>query len=81
MSGDHNQNQGKGGGQSALDLQSTDARLQELESIAKRLALDLECVLLNPTGWWDQAHETLQAYSDLMDAWYPQEYVSPMGID
>ncbi len=75
-----------------LDVQSTmemwqkayqmlDAKLDELETLTKRLALDLECVLLNRDKWWDQAHEALQAYRDLMDAWYPQDHVSPLGKD
>lgn len=75
-----------------LDVQSTiemwqeayqmvDAKLEELETLTKRIALDLECVLLNRDKWWDQAHETLQAYRDLMDRWYPQETVSPLGKD
>ena len=57
------------------------AKLDVLEALTKRLALDLECVLLNRDKWWDQAHESLQAYRDLMDAWYPQEHVSPLGKD
>lgn len=75
-----------------LDVQSTmemwqkayqraDAKLTELEPLTKRLALDLECVLLNRDKWWDQAHETLQSYRDLMDAWYPQDHISPLGKD
>lgn len=56
-------------------------KLYVLEALTKRLALDLECVLLNRDKWWDQAHESLQAYRDLMDAWYPQEHVSPLGKD
>ena len=56
-------------------------KLHVLESVTKRMALDLECVLLNPVGWDKQAFESLQAYRDLMDAWYPQDYVSPLGKD
>ena len=63
------------------DCAKANGRLHELEALAKRLALDLECVLLNRDKWWDQAHETLQAYRDLMDEWYPQEHVSPRGKD
>lgn len=63
------------------DCAKANAKLHELEALAKRLALDLECVLLNRDKWWDQAHETLQAYRDLMDQWYPQEHVSPLGED
>jgi len=61
--------------------QRVDVKLDELETLTKRLALDLECVLLSRDKWWDQAHETLQAYRDLMDRWYPQETVSPLGKD
>jgi hypothetical protein len=57
------------------------AALEALEALTKRLALALECVVLNPDRWWDQVHESLQAYRDLMDAWYPQEHVSPLGKD
>ena len=75
-----------------LDVQSTiamwqeayqrlDAKLDELETLTKRLALDLECVLLNRDKWWDQACATLQDYRDLMGQWYPQETVSPLGKD
>ena len=67
-----------------LDVQSTllmwkdayqrvNTKLDELETLAKRLALDLECVLLNRDNGWDHAHKTLQAYRDLMNHWYPQE--------
>ena len=84
--------QSKDGEVPTLDVQSTiamwqeayqmlDAKLDELETLTKRLALDLECVLLNRDKWWDQAHETLQAYRDLMDAWYPQDHISPLGKD
>ena len=58
--------------------QTLDAKLDELEALTKRMALDLECVLLT-NGWWDESHKTLQAYRDLMDKWYPQDYVSPLG--
>ena len=61
--------------------QSLDAKLEELEALTKRLALDLECVLLNQDQWFDKAHETLQVYRDLMDAWYSQDHVSPLGKD
>ena len=60
--------------------QSLDAKLNELEALTKRMAMDLECVLLT-NGWWDESHKTLQAYRDLMDRWYPQDYVSPLGKD
>lgn len=53
-----------------LDVQSTllmwqeayqraDTKLDELETLAKRLAPDLECVLLNRNMWWDHTYETI----------------------
>ena len=62
-------------------MNKAEEKLDELESMAKRLALDLECVLLNPDGWWDAAHSTLEAYREMMDRWYPQEHISPLGKD
>ena len=58
-------------------------QLAVLEPLAKRMALDLECLTLDPTSarWHDTAVESLQAYRDLMDAWYPQAHVSPLGKD
>jgi hypothetical protein len=58
-------------------------QLAVLEPLAKRMALDLECLTLDPTSarWHDTAVESLQAYRDLMDAWYPQDHVSPLGKD
>lgn len=78
--------------ESELDVQSTllmwkeaykrvETKLDELESLAGRLALDLKRVLLDRDEWWDQAYETLQAYRDMMDRWHPQETVSPLGKD
>ena len=57
------------------------AKVGELEAVSKKMALDLECMILNPNNWKDSAHESLQAYQDLMDRWYPQEHVSPLGAD
>lgn len=58
-------------------------QLAVLEPLTKRMALDLECLTLDPTSarWHDTAVESLQAYRDLMDAWYPQDHVSPLGKD
>ena len=75
-----------------LDVQSTlmmwreayeslDAKLDELEAIAKRLALDLECMILDPVSWRNSSFQSLQDYQDMMDRWYPQEHVSPLGKD
>ena len=83
--------QSKDGEVPTLDVQSTiamwqeayqmlDAKLEELEALTKRMAMDLECVLLT-NGWRDESHKTLQAYQDIMDRWYPQDHVSPLGKD
>ena len=58
-------------------------QLAILEPLAKRMALDIECLTLDPTSarWHDAAVESLQSYRDLMDDWYPQDHVSPLGKD
>jgi hypothetical protein len=63
------------------DCMACQEKLHTLEHLTKRMALDLECMILNPTGWYNSAQDSLQAYQDLMDAWYPQDYVSPLGKD
>lgn len=65
------------------DCMKANQKLHALESLAKRMALDLECLTLDPTSarWHDKAVESLQIYRDLMDAWYPQDHVSPLGKD
>lgn len=65
------------------DCMKANQKLDALESLAKRMALDLECLTLDPTSarWHDKAVESLQIYRDLMDAWYPQDHVSPLGKD
>jgi len=65
----------------AMEREAIGQKLDDIEVVAKRLALDLECVLLNPSKWHNEAHESLQQYRNLMDAWYPQEHVSPLGMD
>ncbi|NBS69539.1 hypothetical protein EBT31_11595 [bacterium] len=58
-----------------------------IASHAKRLALELECLLLSTrdtaakTKWWDSAHEALTQYQADIDRLYPQPYVSPFGKD
>ncbi len=64
-------------------------RLQKEEQIsahAKRLALELECLLLDAnhpavSRWWNSAHEALEQYRADVDRLYPQEHVSPLGKD
>jgi len=59
----------------------------QIAAHAKRLALELECLLLSTkdtaekSRWWDSAHEALEQYQDTMDELYPQPYVSPLGKD
>ena len=86
--------QSKDGETPTLDVQSTmemwqkacqraQDKLDALEPLAKRMALDLECLTLDPQNahWHDTANESLQRFRDLMDAWYPQDHVSPLGKD
>jgi hypothetical protein len=60
---------------------------RQIAAHAKRLALELECLLLscNDTAatsrWWSSAHEALQQYQDDLDRLYPQPHVSPLGKD
>jgi hypothetical protein len=58
----------------------------EIASHAKRLALELECLLLSQdiahvTQWYQSAHEALEQYRADVDRLYPQEHVSPLGKD
>lgn len=52
---------------------------------AKRLALELECLLLscNDTAatsrWWDTAHDALANYQADLDRLYPPEHPTFMG--
>lgn len=59
----------------------------EIASHAKRLALELECLLLSCDDTsavakrWQPAHDALEAYQTDIDRLYPQEHVSPLGKD
>ncbi len=59
----------------------------EIASHAKRLALELECLLLScddtaaASKWWTSAHEALEQYQADVDRLYPQDHVSPLGKD
>ena len=54
---------------------------------AKRLAMDLECMLLasDPgvavNRWWSEAQTSLANYKTDIDRLYPQDHVSPLGKD
>lgn len=59
----------------------------QIAAHAKRLALDLECLLLSckesaaVSKWWASAHQALGQYQDDIERLYPQEHVSPLGKD
>ena len=57
---------------------------EQVAAHAKRLALELECLLLGCTctagvRWWRSAHEALENYRADLDRLYPQDHVSPLG--
>ena len=60
---------------------------REIAAHAKKLALALECLLLEceetavVSKWWASAHQALGEYQDDVDRLYPQSHVSPMGKD
>ena len=62
-------------------------KAQKIAAHAKRLALELECLLLSceetavVSKWWASAHQALGEYQDEMDRLYPQDHVSPLGKD
>lgn len=59
----------------------------QIAAHAKRLALELECLLTSTkdtaaqSRWWASAHEALDQYQAALDELYPQPYVSPLGKD
>ena len=59
----------------------------QIAAHAKRLALELECLLLSceetavVSKWWASAHQALCEYQDDIDRLYPQDHVSPLGKD
>jgi hypothetical protein len=49
-----------------------------------RLAIMLECMMLNPEGNWEQAAELLGEYQADIEKWmrkHGDEHVSPLGKD
>ena len=58
---------------------------EQIASHAKRLALELECILLAThdteaaTTWWQSAYQAMHNYQDDVDRLYPQDHVSPLG--
>lgn len=59
----------------------------QIASHAKRLALELESLLLAThdteavSTWWQSAYQAMHNYQDDVDRLYPQEHVSPLGKD
>ena len=71
-----------------IDKQSSQPSPDEIIAAhAKRLAMDLECMLLaNDPGvavnrWWAEAQTSLDSYKTDIDRLYPQDHVSPLGKD
>ena len=62
-------------------LQDARAKLEAMESHAKRLALSLECLLLSckdiaaVSKWWDSSHVALTEYQAAIDRLYPPKSV------
>ena len=58
-----------------------------IASHAKRLALELEGVLLEcedtsaTSKWWGSAYQAIHNFHDDVDRLYPQDHVSPLGRD
>ena len=60
---------------------------REIAAHAKKLALALECLLLEceetsaTSKWWGMAYSAIHDYHDDIDRLYPQDHVSPLGKD
>lgn len=60
-----------------------DERAADVEAAGHRLALELECLLMDTkdmavvSKWWDSAHEALAAWQSLDQ----QPHISPLGMD
>lgn len=71
----------------AKTLSSPIAADTQIAAHAKRLALELECLLLSceetyaTSKWWASAHQALGEYQDDVERLYPQDHVSPLGKD
>lgn len=70
---------------SVVECQRQTDRSANVESVAHRLALELECILLSCTDtcatakWWDSANEALAQWRGLTED--DQPHVSPLGMD
>lgn len=60
-------------------------QLEDVVPVAHRLALELECLLLDTkdnavvSKWWDSAHEALEQWRELYER--DQPHISPLGMD
>ena len=60
-------------------------QLEDVVSVAHRLALELECLVLDTkdnavvSKWWDSAHEALEQWRELYER--DQPHISPLGMD
>ena len=60
-------------------------QLEDVVPVAHRLALELECLLLDTkdnavvSKWWDSAHEALEQWRELYAR--DQPHISPLGMD
>lgn len=58
---------------------------EDVFPVAHRLALELECLLLDTADnvvvskWWDSAHEALEQWRELCER--DQPHISPLGMD
>lgn len=66
-------------------IASQTLQLEDVVPVAHRLALGLECLLLDTkdnavvSKWWDSAHEALEQWRELYER--DQPHISPLGMD
>jgi len=59
--------------------------IQDVVPVAHRLALELECLLLDTkdnavvSKWWASANEALEQWRELYER--DQQHISPLGMD
>lgn len=66
-------------------MASQTMQLKDVVPVAHRLALELECLLLDTkdnavvSKWWGSAHEALEQWRELYER--DQPHISPLGMD
>ena len=66
-------------------IASQTMQLEDVVPVAHRLALELECLLLDTkdnavvSKWWHSAHEALEQWRELYER--DQPHISPLGMD